>query len=225
MPRWRCPISADTSLHLQKRRSHSFRRRAPEQPRLSHSTRLCISGVTLRARALASPLRNPFVSFENLPPTSTARTTSRARACTPTNSGYLRSLALLAARMATPSISAAPLHGLPSPCNAHTNVVSIANCAPPNSGSPSTTTSKLRPSPAKCVRPHTCALPRETPTAQHPSARTCSTMVAEEVEEVEETATSARTTREGKKADEVCEAREPETSGKGWSFPCKLALV
>ena len=37
MPRWRSPISANASLHLQKGCSHSLCRRAPEQPRPSHS--------------------------------------------------------------------------------------------------------------------------------------------------------------------------------------------
>ena len=55
------------------------------------STRLCMSAVSLRAHAVASRVRHPFVSFENLLPTSTVRTTNRARACTPTNSGYLPS--------------------------------------------------------------------------------------------------------------------------------------
>ena len=111
MPRWRCPISADTSFHLQKRCSQSFRRRAPEQPRPSHSP--CLLNTPLHEWCFApcpsvgQPVRNTFVSVENLLPTSTARTTNRARACPPTNSGYLRSLALLTARMATPSISAA----------------------------------------------------------------------------------------------------------------------
>ena len=37
MPRWRSPINANASLHLQKGCSHSFCNRAPEQPRPSHS--------------------------------------------------------------------------------------------------------------------------------------------------------------------------------------------
>ena len=100
--------------------SHSFRRRAPEQLGPSHSP--CLLNTPLHEWCFAlctslgqPPVRNPFVSFENLLPTSTTRTTSRARACTPTNSRHLRSLALLAARRATPSISAAPLRDLPSP--------------------------------------------------------------------------------------------------------------
>ena len=53
-----------------------------EDHRIRHacSTRLCMS--SLRARALANPVKEPFVSFENLPPTSTSRTTNQTRACT-----------------------------------------------------------------------------------------------------------------------------------------------
>ena len=53
----------------------------------------------------------------------------------------------MAARMATPSLSAAPERGLLSPCNAQTNLVSTVKCTLPNNCSPSTTTSSLRSSP------------------------------------------------------------------------------
>ena len=66
MPLWRGPISANASLHLQKGCSHRFCSRAPEQPRPSHSP--CLLNTPLsRARVLASPVRNPFVSFETCP--------------------------------------------------------------------------------------------------------------------------------------------------------------
>ena len=55
------------------------------------------------------------------------------------------------ARSATPSRSEAPLLGLPSPCKALKSVVSTASCAPPCSGRPSTTTSKLRASSSVAV--------------------------------------------------------------------------
>ena len=51
---------------------------------------------------------------------------------------------LLARWSTTPSVSAAPVCGEPSPCKAHTSVVSKANWDPPKMGNPSATTSNLR---------------------------------------------------------------------------------
>ena len=62
----------------------------------------------------------------------------------PSALGCLRSLRFLASWSTTPSLSAAPLWGEPSPCKAHTSVVSKANWDPPIVGNPSATTSNLR---------------------------------------------------------------------------------
>ena len=65
----------------------------------------------------------------------------------PTSSGYVLSFLRRAATKATSS-SAAPRWGSPFACKALTKVVSTASWAPAKSGSPSTTTSSLRASPA-----------------------------------------------------------------------------
>ena len=109
------------------------------------SALLCRMGGSLRAFALASFERNERVSGDHLPPTSPART-RRVLLRGPTNSGLVLSQRVLAASNVTPSVCAAPLRGDPSQCNVDTSVVSMANCTPPNRGSPSATTSTRRPS-------------------------------------------------------------------------------
>ena len=199
-PRWRSPITTNAFLHFQNGCSHSFCSRAPKQDhRIRHasSTRVCMSGVSLRARALASPVRNPFVSFENLPPNFH-------------NKDDQSSSRLHADELRVPSfldlpgcqeISAAPLRGLPSPCNAYTKVVSTAIASRRTTAvRQASGTSKIS---DKCVltRPpaslqmRAAALSNEKPRWLSTPASTCSTMVAKGVEE---TATSACTTREGK---------------------------
>ena len=198
-----------------------------------------MSGISLRARLLASPVRNPFVFFENLPPTSTARTTSRARACTPTNSGYRRSLALLAASKATPSLSAAPLRGLPSPCNAHTQRRVAASCLPPNSGSPSTTTSNLRPlQHSPTAHPDLgqmrsssrdlqlfckCVLLRSPKRNPDGSAPLHADRQHDGGQKSRVDGHIGMPVRWGEAAVEVVAVREHKTGAKGLSFPCNLA--
>ena len=98
------------------------------------------------ARAFANCPTNDFASADHLHPTSSATTTKRGLAPGPMSSEHVFSLRFLAWSGATPSISAAPLLGSPSPRTLDTNVVSSASCTPPCS--PSTTTSKRRLSPA-----------------------------------------------------------------------------
>ena len=118
----------------------------PQRMRQACSARNLISGRSLRARALASWLKNALVSPDDLPPTSTAMTTNWPRLRGPRSSGYVASFLRLGAFNATPSRSAACRLGAPSLCKAHTIVVSMANWNPPWNGNPSTKTSNLRPS-------------------------------------------------------------------------------
>ena len=62
------------------------------------------TGGSVLALAFAMRRKNMTVSADHLPPTSPARTTSRALECGPTSSGYVRSLRRLAAWKATPSV-------------------------------------------------------------------------------------------------------------------------
>ena len=109
----------------------------PQRIRQTCSARRRRNGGSHRARAR--------------PPTSTPNTTNLLRALGPTSSRYRRSLRRLAAPK--PLLVAARGRALPSLCNALTTVVLIANWAPPNSGSPSATTSKRRPS-ASSTKPN-----------------------------------------------------------------------
>ena len=119
-PAWRAPSVPTPSLHLQNRCSHS---RAQETKTIASSMpaqHLCMSGVSLRARglALSGTHSSPSRTCPQLPgrPVELAPARQRTQGIfVPRPSG---------SHKATPSISAAPLRGLPSPCNAHTNVVS-----------------------------------------------------------------------------------------------------
>ena len=93
--------------------------------------------------AQARSMRNCAVSVEKRPPTSPASTTSRALPPLPANSGYVVSLSRRACLRAIPFTSCALGRGAPSRRMGLTSVVSSANWAPLNSGSPSTTTSSL----------------------------------------------------------------------------------
>ena len=95
-------------------------------------------------KTAGSPGARAFAS--HLPPTSPAITTNFARRPGCTTSGYVRSFLLWASSNATPSRSAAPRGAEPSQCQTGKRVVSTASWAPPYNGSPSTTTSNLRPS-------------------------------------------------------------------------------
>ena len=131
--------------------------------------------------------------------------------------------------MATPSISASPRFAVA--VHAHTNVVSTANCTP-NSGSPSTTTSNLRPSPALApgtsksrtkafvlTRPpaslqmRAAALSNEKPRRLSTPAR----RHAARWWPKEETAT--RTTREGKLLTKSAKQENPKQVGRDGRFP------
>ena len=105
------------------------------------STRCCVSRGSDLARALANRRTKILASSDHLPPTSRAKTTRRAREPGPTSSGYVLSFVRRASARATPSQSAAPRLGTPSPLSADTKVVSTASCTPPKRGKPSTTTS------------------------------------------------------------------------------------
>ena len=94
-----------------------------------------------RALARAKCLRNDWASSDHLPPVSHASTTSRARPCSPVNSGHVRSFVRRAWSRAAPSRSAHCLLGAPSARTVLTIVVSTASCAPWNRGKPSATTS------------------------------------------------------------------------------------
>ena len=76
--------------------------------------------------------------------TSPPRMTKRDRERGPTSSGQVRSFRRRAACNATPSMWAAPGRAAPSQWSGLTNVASMANCMPPNSGRPSATTSNRR---------------------------------------------------------------------------------
>ena len=122
--------------------------------------------------------------------------------------GYALTFLRFASFRATPSSNATFRLGMPSAYNAHTNVVSTTNCAPPRSGKPSTTTSDLRASTAPgsgksmsltstLVLTSSClsANPRRHAVQCKPSGTGC-TMMAKGVEE---TATSATPLREGER--------------------------
>ncbi len=72
-----------------------------------------------------------LVSSDHVPPISTARTIRRALWCGPTNSGHVFVFLRRAASRVTLSKSAARPLVLPSDRSALTNVVSMANWAPP----------------------------------------------------------------------------------------------
>ena len=76
-----------------------------EPQRILHacSTRLRITGVSERALALASRLKNALVSSDHRPFTSPAQTTKRARARGTTNSGYVASFLRRATSKTAPS--------------------------------------------------------------------------------------------------------------------------
>ena len=112
--------------------------RAPHRIRHACSNLFCRRKGCSRALDLASWATKVCNSGDHLPPTSMAKTVRRARL------PLLRSLRLLARWSTTPSMSAAPVCGEPSQCEAHTSVVSKANWDPPKMGHPSATTSNLR---------------------------------------------------------------------------------
>ena len=143
----------ELALHIARGSSKkdSARARATEQAmmeaqRIRHacSARLRINHTSWRDFALASKLMNCRASSDHRPDASIPKTTCRALARGPTSSGHLLSFRRLAAVKATPSTSAAPLLAVPSPRRVLTMVASIASCAPPNNGNPSTATSSLR---------------------------------------------------------------------------------
>ena len=135
-----------TALQFQKGRHERLCNCAPKTaasktPRLLNTLPLLHEGRLTLCSSLAKLVRNPLVSVENRPPTSTARTTSRmgAHQRTPGTSlfGFPRNCQ-------DPSLSAAP--------EALTMVVSTTSCAPPCKGRPSTTTSNRRASPRSTSR-------------------------------------------------------------------------
>ena len=211
------PLPQNLATPTKKQAANALAAAHPNRPhhliRHACSARFLMSAVSLLARALASSVMNPVVSRENLPPTSTARTTNRALHLAPRNSKQLCSLRFLAAMSATPSRSEAPLLGLPSPCKTLSRVVCTASWAPCNGRG------DRRPRPPICERPpvllwegpcpaqkHLCGLGHlplcrfwqlhqcKTSTTEHPGAGTCCAMMAIGVDE---TATSANTAREG----------------------------
>ena len=101
-------------------------------------------GGSERAFARAKMRRNVCVSSDHLPPTSPAKTTRRARERRPTNSGCVRSFLRRAWAKMMPSMFAVPGLAVPTPRMGDTRVVSIASCAPPYRGNPSTRTSNRR---------------------------------------------------------------------------------
>ena len=100
------------------------------------------SSGSSRTLAQANADKNSAVSSDHRPPTSAPQTTSQALPPWPASSGYVRSFRRRAFSRASPFFSAAPRIALPSRCRGHTNVVSMANWAPPWRGGPSATTSK-----------------------------------------------------------------------------------
>ena len=96
------------------------------------------------AFARARSRRKIWVSLDQRPPTSPARTTNRARARGPTSSGYVRSFLRRARVRTAPSICAAPGLADPSQWSGETSVVSTASCIPPKRGKPSATISSRR---------------------------------------------------------------------------------
>ena len=128
-----------------------------QQPPALHNNPTCFPiGVSNRSRhscggllrdvARDRAVRNWRVSEDHRPATSPPKTTKRHLPSSPDNSGYVRTLRLLAPLSAAPSLVAAPTLAVPSLLMALTRVASMASCAPPNSGRPSATTSRRRPS-------------------------------------------------------------------------------
>ena len=115
--------------------------RAAPHPRREHhrirhvcSTRLRMRRGSCLAFAMAKRRKKVNASEDHLPPPPPPRCHER----------YLRCFLRLAATKVTPSRSAAPRCGVPSPLRADTSVVSTASSAPPKRGRPSATTSSVR---------------------------------------------------------------------------------
>ena len=99
----------------------------------------CTAG---RARHLASKRNKVAASAHRRPPISRARTVSRQRLDLH-SSGYVRSLARLAAK-AAPAVRPPALRGRPAAVRGETSVVSTASWAPPHNGRPLAMTSMRR---------------------------------------------------------------------------------
>ena len=187
-------------------RRDSATARAAQQPSMFPHRRLQAVSALLRRTSGAlrdfardRAVRNWRVSEDHRPATSPPKTTKRHLPSSTDNSGYVRTLRLLAALSAAPSLEAAPALAVPSLLMALTRVASMASCAPPNNGRPSATTSRRRPSsrnPEDPCRRHVSghsgtsftayashhALHGEAPPTQHPCHCESCTVVAKDVE-------------------------------------------
>ena len=207
-------------------------KRDPHHKRHTCSTRR----RKMEGSSLALPARM-FVSLDHRPPISPASTTRRALALRPVNSRWVRSFRRRTSARTAPSVPEQlhlceqhPGRAEPSQCNGETNVASTASWAPPNNGRPSV--DDLQPPPTSCnrhwkvqvakhvVRRHSGAsfaaqssgstLDCKSPSPQHPSSGTRSSMMAKGVEK---TATTTGTHREEERKTETAQQDHPEKVG------------